>query len=266
MTRAVVLAAGRGARMRAAAPDVILDPAQGAAADQGLKGLVPFHGHVFLSYVLTSLADAGYNDVCLVTGPGSDPVRTHFERLTTRRLRLSFAVQEAPLGSAHALLAAEAFSAGSDVIVLNSDNRYPAEALRALRGLAGSGLIGFRPDGLLAGNIDRDRLTGYAIVEMDETGMLRNIIEKPDAARLAAAGGQLVISMTCWRFGPGIFDAIRATPRSARGEFEIPDAVRIAMRTECFEVIPLSVPVLDLSQRGDIPRVGKLLDGGSVDL
>jgi dTDP-glucose pyrophosphorylase len=266
LTRAVVLAGGRGARMRAAAPGLTLEAAQAHIADRGLKGLVPFHGQPFLAYVLTSLADAGYTDVCLVTAPGADPIREYFEGVRTRRLRIDFAVQQSPLGSAHALLAAEWFSGGDDIAVINSDNLYPAAALRALRDLTGSGLIGFRRDGLLTGNIAAERLTGYAIVESDAEGTLRNITEKPDDARLVAAGALSLVSMTCWRFGPSIFDAIRETPRSVRGELEIPDAVRLAMRRERFELIPLSMPVLDLSQREDIPRVGALLRGRSVDL
>lgn len=266
LSRAVVLAAGRGARMRASAPGVALDAAQAAAADLGLKGLIPFRGQPFLAYVLTALADAGYRDVCLVTGPSPDAIREYFQRVPAGRLRIRFAVQETPAGSAYALAAAEEFVAGEDFAVINSDNFYPASALRALRGVNGSGLIGFRRDGLLSGNIDAERIAGYAIIRTDRSGALTDIIEKPDSATLASYGPDPLISMTCWRFRAGIFDAIRETPRSPRGEYEIPDAVRIAMRGETFAVVPVSEAVADLSRRDDIPYVDVLLTGYEVSL
>jgi dTDP-glucose pyrophosphorylase len=246
--------------------DVDLDAAQAAAADRGLKALVPFAGQPFLAYVLTTLADAGFSDVCVVTGPGTTAVRAHFEQLRTQRLRLHFAVQSEPLGSAHALAAAEDFCDGHPFAVINADNLYPVEALRTLRNLNGSGLIGFRRDGLLAGNITADRIAAFATLDVNESGELIGITEKPDAAAVAQLSGDSMVSMTCWRFGPDIFDAIRITPRSERGEFEIPDAVRIALRHERFVVVPMGAPVLDLSRREDIPRVAVYLAGTRVSL
>lgn len=108
----MVLAAGRGTRMQRPAPGLQLDPEQERLASQGLKALIPFHGHPFLSYTLSALADAGIREVCLVVRPGDDPIRAYYERLSTIRLRLTFAVQPEPLGSANALLAAEDFTTG----------------------------------------------------------------------------------------------------------------------------------------------------------
>ena len=252
--------------MQVALPGAVLDREQERAADAGLKALVPFNGHPFLSYVLTALADAGYVDVCIVVPPGGDPIRACFEHTATRRLRLNFAVQGQPLGSAHALLAAESFAGDHDVAVINSDNYYPADALRTLRQLTGNGLIGFQRSGLLSGNIDVERLAGYALITADATGVLSSITEKPTADSVRAAGDDALVSMTCWRFRSGIYDAIRATPRSERGEYEIPDAVRQLMQSERFEVARMNVPVLDLSRRADIPRVDALLHGVRVDL
>ncbi|HEX2165919.1 MAG TPA: sugar phosphate nucleotidyltransferase, partial [Longimicrobiales bacterium] len=245
---------------------VELEHAQSIAADHGLKGLVPFEGQPFLAYVLTALADAGYTDVCLVTRPEADPVREYFVRAPAKRLRIRFAFQAMPKGSADAVAAAEEFTAGEPFAVINSDNYYPADALRALHGLSGSGLGGFRRAGLLKGNVDAERLAGYALIESDDDGVLTDIIEKPDDATLAAADARALISMTCWRFSPQIFSAIGDTPPSARGELELPDAVRIAMKSEPFSVVPLDLPVLDLSRREDIPAVGAFLSGCAVDL
>jgi dTDP-glucose pyrophosphorylase len=265
----VVLAAGRGTRMRAAA-DVVLDDGQSAAADRGLKALVPFHGEPFLAHVLTVAAGAGVREACIVVGPGDDPVHAEFAGRRPGGLAISFAVQEAPRGSADALLAAEAFAAGDDFLLINSDNHYPREAYAALRDLRGPGLAAFTGAGLVRGGIRAERLAAYALVEVNADGALHRIIEKPDAAQVAALGGDALFSMTCWRFGRRIFDACRAIAPSARGELEIPDAVMHAKvaSNETFAVVPLAAPVLDLSSRSDIPMVAAALyhslDRGSV--
>src|SRR5262249_52525973 len=130
--QAVVLAAGRGTRMRAAA-SADLSPAQRAMAERGLKAMVPV-GRPFLDYVLSGLADAGLHRVCLVIGPAHQEVRDYYTGPGRPvRVRLEFAEQLEPLGTADAVLAAEGFAGNAPVVVVNSDNLYPGSALQALR-------------------------------------------------------------------------------------------------------------------------------------
>src|SRR5215210_7986585 len=119
-TRAVVLAAGLGKRMRAADPDVRLTAEQKAAADAGLKAMVPVHGRPFLDYILSSLADAGITEVTLVVAPDHEPARRHYvDDAPPERVRLTFAVQPQPVGTANAILAAEASTAGEPFLAIN---------------------------------------------------------------------------------------------------------------------------------------------------
>jgi dTDP-glucose pyrophosphorylase len=244
-----------------------LEPAQRAWAERGLKGLIPFHGHPYLSYLMSALADGGIRDVCLVVGPGDDPIRLHYESMATMRLRIRFAVQIEPLGSAHALLAAESEAEGEPFLVLNSDNVYPASVIERVRTIAGSGLAGFRLDALVAGGIPAERVAGYALVEVDEHGFLEHIVEKPGAEAVRTVPGDALVSMTCWRFDASIFDACRSIAPSMRGELELPDAVSVALeRGERFRVLPVPEPVLDLTSREDVPIMAERLRGVSVRL
>ena len=78
LAKAVILAAGRGSRMREPRSDVLLERAQAEMADRGLKGMIPIAGRPFLDYVLSALADAGYEHACLVIGADHDLVRTYY--------------------------------------------------------------------------------------------------------------------------------------------------------------------------------------------
>lgn len=269
VVKAVILARGLGARMRRADPRAALAPAQEVAAKSGMKGLIPV-GRPFLDYVLSALADAGYREVCMVIGPEHDAIREHYtRRAETRRLRVSFAVQERPLGTADAVLAAEAFVGRDAFLAINSDNYYPVGALARLREHGAPALAGFDRDALVQrGNITGDRIANFAIVEVTADGCLRRIVEKPDGMAPTASGPSPCVSMNCWLFAPEIFDACRRVSPSPRGELELPHAVQwlVDERGVRFTVIPVHAAVLDLSSRADIPAVAARLEGVAVRL
>jgi glucose-1-phosphate thymidylyltransferase len=257
ITQAVILARGLGTRMRRDDSQAQLDDAQRAAASEGLKGMIPI-GRPFMDYLISALADAGVTDVCLVIGPQHHQVRAHYGS-GLARVRVHFAVQEHPLGTADALLAAREFAGRHTVLSLNSDNYYPVEAYRRLMALEGSGLIGFDYDALVReSNIPPERAP-RCLVERGADGALRTLIEKPDDATFDRLIATSLVSMNLWAFTPVIFEACTRVRPSARGELELQDAVRIAREElgERFSVVPFSGGVLDLSSRADIPAVAR---------
>jgi len=267
MDKAVIMARGLGKRMRAVNEQAHLDSEQAAVAATGVKALMPI-GRPFLDYALGALAEAGYRRVCLVIGPEHDALRHYCgEELHCERLEIEFAVQEEPLGTADAVVAAEAFVGTDAFAIVNSDNYYPVEALAGLRAMAGPGLAAFARENMLRqGNIAEERLSKFAVVEADEDGFLRQIIEKPEAEMLQGFKGPLGIGMNCWRFDARIFEACRAIDRSARGEFELPDAVQYAVDHlgVRFAVRVFDAAVLDLSNQGDVQAVTRFLQDKEV--
>ena len=260
-TVAVVLARGLGSRMQRSDAEG-LSEAQRSAAAAGLKMMIPdAAGRPFLDHVLTALADAGIREVILVVAPDHAMIASHYAEPPPTRVALHYAVQAEPLGTANAVLAAEAALDGRDFLVLNADNLYPVVALRALVTLGMPGLVAFRASALVEqGNIPRERVAAFAPVAFDAAHRLTALVEKPDAATLAAFGDDPWVSMNLWRFDRRIHDACRATPRSVRGEHELPEAVRLAIANGVeLRALPLEAGVLDLSQRGDIASVAALL-------
>ena len=251
--------------MRKADPSAALEGDQAAAADSGMKGMIPI-GRPFMDYLLSSLADAGFRRVCLVIGPEHEAVRVHYTtKAPASRLSLEFATQEQPLGTADAVVAAEQFTRGEPFVVLNSDNYYPREALAALRRAQPPALIGFARSTLIeAGNVPPDRVGRFGALEIDPHDRLVSITPKTGAVSQPA--GEIYASMNCWLFDSRIFAVCRRVPASPRGELELPRAVQMAIDSGEMEftVIRMSAPVLDMSTRGDIANVKAALSGVSV--
>lgn len=270
--KAVILARGLGKRMRQADERATLDATQAAVADQGIKAMIPI-GRPFLDYVLSALADAGCNDICLVIGPEHTTIREYYERPgLLERVALSFAIQERPIGTANAVLAAESFAGEDQFLVMNADNYYPIAAYRALSELGEPGLIAFDRDALVAdGHIPPQRILKYALLDIAADGYLRRIAEKPDDATVRALIGTpaaSAVSMNVWCFDTGMFDPCRTVAPSERGELELPHAVQHAIDAygRRFRAVPMRAPVLDLSSRGDIAGVAERLAGVQVRL
>jgi glucose-1-phosphate thymidylyltransferase len=266
---AVILARGLGTRMRRADAGASLAEEQARVADTGLKAMIPV-GRPFLDYVLSALADAGLTDVCLVIGPEHDAVREYYGGASApARLRVAFAVQAQPLGTADAVAAAAGVVGSRDFLVLNSDNYYPVEAYRALAALDGPGLVAFERDAMIRGsNVPAERVRQFAVVRIGADESMVDIVEKPDEATLASFGAHVYLSMNCWRFDTTVLDACRRVPLSPRGERELTDAVRLARHDlgVRFRVVRMAAGVLDLSSRGDIAGVTGRLAGVEVRL
>jgi len=248
--------------MRTADPAARIDAQQVSAAEAGIKGMIPV-GRPFLDYAISALADAGITEVCLVIGPEHQRVRDYFGGdVELTRVRVHFAVQEQPLGTADAIAAAERFADGEHVLAVNADNYYPVHTLRALRDLGTAGLAAFERDALVRlGNINAERVAKYSVVRLDREGTLVQISEKPTGDTVASPGEEILVGMNSWSLPPEIYRACRGIRPSPRGELELPAAVQYAIDRlgARFQVLVFRDGVLDLSSRADIPAVADRL-------
>ncbi|AGJ78756.1 nucleotidyltransferase family protein [Cutibacterium avidum] len=266
--KAVIMARGLGTRMRKAAVGVSLTAEQASAAQAGVKAMISLDGRPFLDYVISSLADAGFDQFCLVIGPEHDLIRNYYDSCEKSRVEITYAIQEQPLGTADAVAAAEDFAGDDRVLVVNSDNFYPEDAVARLREVPASATLGFTKRAMIdQSNIDPERIRAFALLDSDDSGQLADIIEKPAPEVVDAAGETALVSMNCFLLTPRIFEACRSIEKSARGEYEIVDAVRwMVEQGERFAVVPVEAGVLDMSNRGDIASVVDALGGREVKL
>ncbi len=264
LTKVVVLARGLGTRMRRPDVNAELDPKQAAVAETGIKAMIPI-GRPFLDYVLSGLADAGYSDACLVIGPEHHAIREYYNSQDLRRISVTYAVQQEPIGTANAVLSAEPFVGDDEFLVMNSDNYYPVPVLSALRNTGEPGTVLFDRDALVRNsNIPVERVRSFAYAEVRD-GYMVSLVEKPGED--TPVPPDALVSMNVWRFSPEILGFCRDVPRSARGEYELPVAVNFGLqRGMRLRVERSEMGVLDLSRREDVAAVAKRLGNLQVEL
>lgn len=271
-TLAVILARGLGTRLQTD-DGAALDASQQIAAQRGIKGLMPVAGRPLLDYLLSAMADAGVHDVVIVVPPGDSPLRQRYDvEAQPQRLRVRFAVQDAPRGTAHALLAARdavcaPLGASADAegkrhfLMCNADNLYGVDALRTLVDADGPGLIAYDADALVhESGMERERVQTFALLDLAADGTLRDIVEKPEVDHPLLAAPQRAVSMNLWRFTDEIFDACAQVAPSPRGELELVDAVRLSMaRGIRYVAHRRAEAVLDLTHRRDVAALSARL-------
>ena len=156
---AIVLAAGKGTRMKSDLPKV----------------LVPVAGRPMLRYVLDALREAGVVRTVVVVGYRADLVRTELAGVPN----IEFADQTEQLGTGHAVMMCRpqlASHHGPVVVVAGDSPMLQASSVAAL-------LDEFnerRPAGLI-GTVRRDDPAGYGRIIRDQLGNFTGIVEEKDA-------------------------------------------------------------------------------------
>jgi glucose-1-phosphate thymidylyltransferase len=271
--KAVILARGLGTRMQRETEGVQLDEATQELANKGMKAMIPIGGRPFVDYVVENCIRAGYTEICFVVAPDNDAIRNYFaERAESLKpVTVHFANQLEPRGTADAVYASRQFVGNESFVMVNCDNLYPVSDLYSLREAEDGAcyLPGYDREQLIANsNIPPDRIARFAVVDVDENSNLKRIVEKPDNPEDYAVNGKVLVSMNIFRFTPDVFTACeRITPHPVRGEYELPTAVQyiIDHQLSPFKVIPSNEGVLDMTGRGDIESVRRLLEGMKIE-
>ena len=203
---AIILAAGQGTRMKSALPKV----------------LHKVGGRAMVDWSIELARQVGCEKIIVVVSKTSDELRAH---IVSQLGENAIAVQDPPLGTGHAVRAAEAAMAGfeGDLAVLYGDTPLiPASAIEALFGEIESGaevgVLGFEaadPGGYgrlivdAGGNLD-------AIVEAKEATAEQLAVRTCNSGVMAASAGKMF----------GLLSKV--TNDNAKGEYYLTDIVHLA--------------------------------------
>ena len=196
--RGVILAGGAGTR---------LFPLNQVASKQ----LQPVYDKPMIYYPLETLMSSGVRDICLISSPHDLPI---FQRVLGNGhqwgIDLSYEVQPEPGGIAQAVIIGESFIKQEPFVLVLGDNIfYGQTGLRSLISNFGGGaaIWGYRVQ-------DPQR---YGVIEIDSSGLVASIEEKPDNPKSDLAVPGLYVYD-----GTAVSRAKDLTP-SNRGELEITD-------------------------------------------
>lgn len=206
--KAIILTAGEGTRMR---PLTTTRP----------KTMLITGGKPLIQYNIESLRDAGIKDITLVVGYKKEVIEEYFGDGSKFGVNINYAVQEGQLGTAHAIGSAEKYIDES-FIVLNGDIIVSYDLIRNLIEKYATRTSNNVKSVLTL--IEVDNPSNYGVVSTINDKIVE-IVEKPAPgeapSNLANAGIYL--------FSTEIFDAIRKTKLSERGEYEITDSLKIEL-------------------------------------
>lgn len=199
--QAVVMAAGKGTRMKSELPKV----------------LVPVLGRPMLEYVLDALVDAGIGKTIVVVGYRAEDVKA----TVGGRPNLEFALQAEQRGTGHAVMSAREFLTGHDGAVLVVAGDSPMMQSDSLRKLLEE-YNRSRPACIL-GTATKDDPHGLGRVVRDSSGKFLGIVEEKDATDEQRKITE--VNLSCYVFhGPDLLAALeQIKPDNAQGEYYITD-------------------------------------------
>lgn len=204
-TTAIVLAAGKGTRMKSPLPKV----------------LYPVLGRSMIHWVLDALEKVGVTRKILVIGYEADMVKAE----VAHRSGIEFAIQEQQLGTGHAVQMAAPLLGSSDqsVIVLAGDSPLvqPASLQRLLQHFESG-----KYDCLL-GTLHKENPFGLGRIVRDGAGHFSKIVEQKDATDDEKKITEVNMSTYAFRTEALLWALLRLSNQNAQGEFYLTDCPAI---------------------------------------
>lgn len=199
--KAVVLAAGRGKRLR-------------PLTNYILKPLLPIEGKPMIGEVIKNLETLDISEIIVVIGGKGNEIKKYLKNFDAP---ISYVKQDPPLGTAHALSAASEKIDG-DVLVTASDAIYPQKHYEELWDVFARENL----DAVLSLKVlDKKQMKESSSVKMGKDGYILKIIEKP-------TGGGVLSDVAC---GPvhiykEVIKDYLNVKKSKRGEYELADSIQ----------------------------------------
>jgi len=233
--KCVILAAGEGKRVH---PLTYTRP----------KVMLPIANKPIVEWNLKNAIGAGFSDFIFVVAYKSEMVRNYFGNGEKWGIKIEYVNQGEPLGTAHAIGIVEKFV--NDFVVLSGDTIFGKQDIKNILENKNS-----------MGVINVDNAKDYGIVEIKDKNILK-IHEKMENPVINT------INAGIYHFNKKIFDYIKKTKKSVRGEYEITDSINLMVNNKKLESIFLKEwkdivypwDLLDVNEE-ILKKIGKKIKG-----
>ena len=204
---AVVLAAGKGTRMKSDLPKVLCEA----------------NGRPLIDWVLDALEAAGVQQFLVVVGYEADRVKKALQD----RDGVKFVLQDQQLGTGHAVKVCEDHLQGHDgpvLIVAGDSPMIQPESIRSL-------LDGFETEALdcLLGTLLKDNPQGLGRIVRDKAGRFEGIVEEKDATDEQRAINEVNMSTYLFRPEHLLWALGQLKNNNRQGEFYLTDCPAILL-------------------------------------
>jgi dTDP-glucose pyrophosphorylase len=200
--KAVILAAGRGTRMRELTADLP-------------KPMIEVRGKPVLQYIIEGLRDAGVAKFLIVVGYHADVVQNFFGDGSRYKIDIQYTTQEKQDGTGRVIELAKSFAANAPFILAYGDILIDPANYKRLVDLADN------VEALLSVTRGEDVSKGGAVF-VNERMELIDLREKPKPGEPTSPW----YNAGLYAFRSSIFDFTAKLKPSPRGEYELTDAIR----------------------------------------
>jgi dTDP-glucose pyrophosphorylase len=221
--KAVILAAGKGTRMR-------------DLTNALPKPMLQVQGKPILEHIVEGIRSAGVHELFIVTGYRAETVEGHFGDGSRWGLRISYGRQAVQDGTGKAPEVAKDFVGADSFILTYGDILVRPETYGQMIARFGEGDFG----AVITVTAGQD-VTKGAINVFDDAFCLRRLVEKPTPAQLEELRreGLLVPGQPAWYnagiylFRPVVYEFTARLKKSPRGEYELTDALNDMVAGGC---------------------------------
>jgi dTDP-glucose pyrophosphorylase len=214
--KAVILAAGRGTRMRELTDDLP-------------KPMIPVRGKPILQHIIEGLRGAGVTDVLLIVGYREDVVRDFFGDGKKFGVRVSYERQVVQDGTGRVVELAKGFTGGDSFLLSYGDILLDPRNYEALATPGDE-------EAIISVKHSEDVSKGGAVF-VDEAFDMVDLREKPKPGEPTSPWYNAGVYL----FRPSIYDFTARLEKSPRGEYELTDAIRAlaqsGRRVRAFELL-----------------------------
>lgn len=200
--KGVILAAGRGTRLY---PITKVVP----------KVLLPIYDKPMIFYSIETLMEADVQEILVVTSASNyglikDTIGDYYKD----KVNIEYEIVENPKGSADSFKVSKKFLGDSPCVLMYADNIIFGSDMKPLFDTAFENLKDDRAS-IFSYRVENPK--GYGILELDETGKVLSLEEKPEKPKTDIAAIGLYV------FPSDVVSKAESVPLSIRGEYEMAD-------------------------------------------
>jgi len=233
MKKAVIMAAGDSTRMLPLSANIP-------------KHLLPIAGRPLIFHTLDELERVGIKEVLIIYGYQAENLRKAIEEQEWK-MNISYILQRERQGTAHAAGHAREFVGGDDALLMNGDILLGPGSF--------DGLISYHREGgydLTISVRPVENPSAYGVVEIQEGKAIR-LIEKPTKEQLVSD----LVNAGLYIIGDTLWEAIRNTKPSPRGELEITESIGMIIKRGNVGAFTLPSWWLDIGKQWDLLEANK---------